>query len=120
MIRMLLGGTIIHCAHGIDGNLTGKANMNPLLESRTYKVEFPYRRTAEFSANAIAEHMFMQCDVTGNQYLLLDSIINHKIEDSAVKDSDQHVEVNGQLHHKKTTTGVKVCAHWKNNVGTNS
>ena len=85
---MLLGGTIKCHAHDIDGNLTGKVNMNPLLDSRTYKVEFPDGRTAEFSANVIAEHMFMQCNPTGNQYLLLDSIIDHKIEDSAVKDSD--------------------------------
>ena len=62
--------------------------MNPILDSRTYKVEFPDRRTIEFSTNAIAEHMFMQCDPTGNQYLLPDSISDHKIEDSAVKDSD--------------------------------
>ena len=55
--------------------------MNPILDSRTYEVEFPDGRTTEFSSNAITEHMFTQCDFTGNQYLLLDSIIDHRIED---------------------------------------
>ena len=84
----LLCSTVKCCTRDIDGNLTGKANMNPILDSRTYKVEFPDGRTAEFSANTIAEHMFTQCNPTRNQYLQLDSIIDHKIEDSAVKDSD--------------------------------
>ena len=87
-----------------------------ILDSRTYKVECPDGSSTEFSANAITEHMFMQCDPTGNQYLLLHSIIDHKIEDSVVKDSDQYFEVNGWLHHKKTRTGVKVCACWKNST----
>ena len=61
----------------------------------------------------IVEHMFTQCDPEGNQYLLLDSIIDHKIEGSAMKESDQYIIVNGRKHHRKTMTGVKVCARWK-------
>ena len=83
---MLLGSTIKHCARNIDGNLTGKADKNPMLDSRTYKVEFEHGRTVEFSANAIAENMFTQCIPEGNQYLVLDLIIDHKIESSAIKE----------------------------------
>ena len=109
----LLGGTVKCCACDIDGNLTVKADKNPILDSRTYEVEFAHGWTAEFSANAIAEHMFTQCNPEGNQYLLLDSIIDHKIESSAIKEKDQYIMVNSRKHHRKTMTGVKVCVRWK-------
>ena len=91
----LLGGTVKCRAYDIDGNLTGKTDKNPILDSRTYKVEFEHGQTAEFSANMIAEHMFTQCDLEGNQYLLMDSIIDHKIESSAIKERDSYIIVNG-------------------------
>ena len=95
-------------------NLQGKSNINPILDTRTYEVEFPDGRTAEFSANVISEHMFTQCDPEGNQYLLLDSIIDHVVDDTAVSDQDRYVHVNGRKHHRKTTHGVKLCLRWKN------
>ena len=86
--RAVLEGTVKRHARDTNGNLHGRANINPILDMRTCEVEFSDRRTAEFSANAIAEHMFTQCDPAGNQYLLLDSIINHEIDDTAVTDRD--------------------------------
>ena len=65
----LLGSTVKCRARDIDENLTGKVDKNPILDSRTYEVEFEHGWTVEFSANAIAEHMFTQCDLEGNQYL---------------------------------------------------
>ena len=84
----LLGGTVKHRARDIDGNLTGKVDKNPIMDLRTYEIKFEHGCTAEFSANAIAEHMFTQCDLEGNQYLLLDLIIDHKIKSSAMKESN--------------------------------
>ena len=81
-------GTVKRRARDTNGNLQGKADINPILDMRTYEVEFPDRRTAEFSANAISEHMFTQCDPEGNQYLLLDSIIDHEVDDTAATDRD--------------------------------
>ena len=107
-------GTVKRRARDTNGNLQGKANINPILDTRTYEVEFPDRRTAEFSANAISEHMFTQCDPEWNQYLLLDSIIDHVVDDTAVSDQDRYVHVNGCKHHRKTTRGVKLCVGWKN------
>jgi hypothetical protein len=39
----------------------------------------------------IAEAMYAQCDPDGNQYVLLDSIIDHKRLDSAIRPLDQKV-----------------------------
>ena len=40
-----------------DGSVSGKANSNPILDTRTYKVEFPDGQTAEVSANIVAEYV---------------------------------------------------------------
>ena len=111
-------GTVKRHARDTNGNLQGKANINPILDMRTYEVEFPDRHTTEFSANAISEHMFTQCDPEGNQYLLLDSIIDHEVDDTAVTDRDRYVHVNGCKHHRKATRGVRLCVSWKNGTTT--
>jgi hypothetical protein len=43
------------------------------------------------NANLIAEAMYAQCDPDGNQYVLLDSIIDHRQLDTAMRPSDQKV-----------------------------
>ena len=111
-------GTVKRRARDTNGNLQGKADINPILDSRTYEVEFLDGRTAEFSANAIAEHMFTQCDPEVNQYLLLDSIIDHEIGDTAITNRDRYIHVNGRRHHRKTTRGVRICVRWKNGATT--
>ncbi len=45
----------------------------------------------ELTANLIAKSMYAQCDPDGNQYVLLDSIIDHRRLDTATKLSDQTV-----------------------------
>jgi hypothetical protein len=45
----------------------GKANRNPILDTRLYTVKFPDRKGAEYAANIIAENMLSMCDEEGNQ-----------------------------------------------------
>ena len=101
-----------------DSNLVGTSNQMPILDTRLYKVEFTDGRTAEFSANAIAEHMYAQCDPVGNQYLLLDTIIDHQKDSIAVLNVDRYITVNGRQHHRKTTIGWKLCVVWKDGTST--
>ena len=68
---------------------------------------------AEFSANVIAESMLSQCDLDGNQYLLLDSIVDYRSDGHVVKANDMYVTVNGRKHAKKTTQGWHLCVQWK-------
>ena len=41
----------------------------------------------------IAESMFADCDVDGNQHVLIDEVVDHKSDDSAVLDADRFVVV---------------------------
>jgi hypothetical protein len=50
------------------GNAVGTSNPNPILDTRLYTVEFADGTEAEYSANVIAENMWAQCDINGNQY----------------------------------------------------
>jgi hypothetical protein len=80
-----------------------------------YEVEFPHGQLAEYSANIIAENMYTQCDTEGNQYLLLDEIVDwQKDESAAVKEEDKYVySHNGNQHYRKMTKGWKLCVKWK-------
>ena len=68
-------------------------------------MEIPDGILAAYSANVIAENMIAQCDPDGNQHLLLESIIDHKSDATAVKVKDRYITVDKRQHHRKTTKG---------------
>ena len=41
-------------------------------------MEFSDDENAELGANIIAECMYAQCDIEGNQYRLIDHIVDHR------------------------------------------
>jgi hypothetical protein len=60
------------------GNPVGLANANPILDTCEYTFTFDNGDVTVLNANLIAEAMYAQCDPDGNQYVLLDSIIDHR------------------------------------------
>ena len=74
-------------ARDAKGELFGTRNLNPILDTRSYEVEFPDGDDAEFTANVIAENMFSQFDDAGNLYGLMSGIVYHKSNDKAVSKS---------------------------------
>ena len=60
-----------------DGNPVGHANDNPILDTRSYIVEFDDGDQTGLTANMIAESLYSQCDPDGNQYDLLEEIVDH-------------------------------------------
>ncbi len=97
-----------------DSNPIGLANSNPILNTRAYMITFVDGDETELNANLIAEAMYAQCDPDGNQYVLLDSIIDHKRLDSAIRPSEQKVvRPNGHTYLKHSTIGWQLCCQWK-------
>jgi hypothetical protein len=97
-----------------DGSIKGKAHSNPMLDSRTYTVEFADGDELEYAANIIAESMWAQSDLDGNQYLLLDSIVDHKKDKDAVEKKDRFiVSRRGTKSIKKSTRGWMLCIKWR-------
>ena len=84
-----------------DGTLLGKAHANPILDTRTYEVEFADGHWSK-----------------GNQYLLLAGIINHSKDSSAVEKSDMYIKRGSNLQLRRTTKGWSLCVAKK--YGSNS
>jgi hypothetical protein len=97
-----------------DGNPIGVAHRNPVLDTRVYEVQFPDGRTEEVAANVIAQALYSQCDPDGNEFVLLDSIVDWRKDDSAVKLKDQARIVDGKKVIKRSTKGWELCCEWRN------
>ncbi len=61
-----------------NGNPIRLANANPILDTRQYTFTFDDGDETILNVNLIAEAMYAQCDPDGNQYVLLDSTIDHR------------------------------------------
>jgi hypothetical protein len=110
----LMKGSITSWKRDKDGNPVGLANTNPILGTREYTFTFNDGDETVLNANLIAEIMYAQCDPDGNQYVLLDSIIDHRQLDSAIRPSDQMVvQPDGRTYLKRNTVGWQVCCQWK-------
>ena len=73
-----------------------KASENPILDTRVYKVDFVDGGQAEFRTNVITENMYVQCDIDGNQHMLMDSTVDHKTDKTAVSNFNQFFMFNGK------------------------
>jgi hypothetical protein len=87
-----------------EGNPIGPANTNPIVDTHEYAFTFNDGDETVLNANLIAEAMYAQCDPDGKQYVLLDSIIDHRQLDSAIRPSDQMVvQPDGGTYLKRNT-----------------
>jgi hypothetical protein len=82
-ISVMRGGTLVKGRvtsrkRDEDGNPIGLANANPILDTREYTFTFDNGDETVLNANLIAKAMYVQCNPDGNQYILLDSIIDHR------------------------------------------
>ena len=84
----------------IDGNPFGRFNQNPILDMCLTMVEFPGGEITGLAAN-IAESMYAQYDVNGNDFLLLEIFFNHRKIGSVVSVEEQKVKVMGQENLRK-------------------
>jgi hypothetical protein len=80
-VLLPLGGAlrqrkVISCKRNAEGNTVGRAHDQPILDTRTYDVQFDNRTITELTANKIAKCMYAQCDLGGNQYVLLDCFVD--------------------------------------------
>eukprot|EP00804_Cyclotella_cryptica_P023948 CCRYP_010054-RA/>CCRYP_010054-RA protein AED:0.31 eAED:0.32 QI:0/0/0/1/0.5/0.33/3/0/420 len=96
-----------------DGSLVGTAHANPALNTCIYEVRFPNGRTEELAANVITEAVYAQCDADGNQYVLLDAIVDyHKDPSMAFARKDQVLVIDGKKIVKRSTKGWDLCCEW--------
>jgi hypothetical protein len=117
-VRVPIGGKIrsgkvMRRKRELDGTWKGRANVKPMMDSRTYEIEFLNGRSDEYTANVNAENMYAQCDTKGNQLKIMDCIIDHKKDGHALEHANMYTKhgINKQV--RKTTKGWHLCVEWK-------
>jgi hypothetical protein len=106
-------GKVLRRKRELDGTVRGRANSNPMLDTRTYEIEFPDGRSDEYTANVIAENMYAQCDIAGRQYNLMEGIIDHRTDGHAVAPAEMYIKHGSDKKVRKTTKGWHLCVEWK-------
>ncbi|MGH7954979.1 MAG: hypothetical protein ACREOZ_03375 [Gloeomargaritales cyanobacterium] len=97
-----------------DDHPIGRHNRNPILDTRIYNVEFPDGHVQEFAANVIAESLYSQVDDEGNQYMIMQEIIDHEKDKTAVDKDDMWIRsANGTKRKRTTTKGWALTILWK-------
>jgi hypothetical protein len=117
-VRVPIGGEIcfgkvVLSKRELDDTMRGRSNANPMLDTRTYEIEFPDGRSDEYTANIIAENIYAHCDIEGRQYNLMESIVDHNTDGHAVKPADMYINHGRNTQVSKTTKGWNVCVEWK-------
>jgi hypothetical protein len=111
---ILTKSRVVSRKRDIHGNPIGRANDNPILDTRKYVVQFSDGDEMELNANMIAEAIYAQCGPDGNQYVLLEALVDHRRNDKAVNLSDQKtVTADGKSYQQKSTAGWQICCQWK-------
>ena len=96
------------------GNAVGQPNVNPILDTRVYELEFPDGRVEEYGVNVIAESLMAQVDEEGWDYGLLDEIVSFRKDESiAIPRNQSTILVNGVERKVITTKGWDVEVKWQ-------
>ena len=97
-----------------NGIPIGMANENPILDSRMYEVEYQDGTKASIAANYIAENLFVQVDQEGNRHVILDELIDYRVNGHEVKLQDAFITTGtGTRRRCETTIGWELLAQWK-------
>jgi hypothetical protein len=105
---------VTKCLKDKYGLPIGRANNNPMLDTRMYEVEYLDGHKASIAANAIAENMFAQVDDKDNRHVLFEEIIDHRTDGTEVKQQDAFLTTrNGNKRRRETTKEWEILIQWK-------
>ena len=108
-------GRVKSRALGPDGNMVGKYDNNPMLNSIMYEVEFADRTVKEYGANIIAENMLHQVDSEGFSLALMEGIVDFRCDELVAVPMEEKyiITKTGQKRLRKTMAGWDLLVHWK-------
>ncbi len=86
---------VISCKHDAEGYIIGQAHDNPILDSSIYDVEFADEEVTTLMANAVTKALYAPCDPDGNEFFLLNELIDATSNEDALTLDQQIITVNG-------------------------
>ncbi len=110
---ILLPAKVMSRKRDENGNPIGVSNTNPILDTRVYEVQFSDGYSESYAANTIIENMYAQVDPEGNHFLLMDEIIDHKSDNTAMKQSKELDDIHTEINKRKSTKGWYLKVRWK-------
>ena len=72
-------------------------------------MEFGDGEVSELTANVIAGSMYASFDYIGNEYLLVDSLVDYRKNNNAMSLADQRSVLHGRPFMRKSTAGWHIC-----------
>ena len=106
----LARGRVVRRKRDREGNPIGRANANPILDTRSYEVEFEDGDVSELTANTIAESMYAMCDEDGHQILIFDEICDYRRSTTALQRDEQlFTDSRGKRQMVKSVKGWQLC-----------
>jgi hypothetical protein len=107
-------GRVTKRVKGDDGRLIGRRDNNWRNDTRKYEVELADGTTQEFYANVLAENMIAQVDSEGHAFELLQEIVDHKKDGTALTKEEGFLTTKyNRKVRKRTTRGWKLLVMWK-------
>ena len=106
-------GHVVAWSHDVSRNMMGRAYTNPILDTRMYQVEFAGGKVVKLTANIITESMYAQFDANGNEYLLLDVLVDYHKDNKAISLTEQQTSIQGRPVTKRQLQTGKFAASGK-------
>ena len=100
-----------------QGNPIGSPNVNPILDTRVYELQFPDGRIEDYSMNIIVENLIAQTDAEGYDTGIFKEIIDYRWDDKIAtpKGEQAKTSVNGITKPVVTTKGWELLVKWTDN-----
>ena len=105
-------GTIKRRKRDTLGNVIGVSNPNPILDNADYEIEFINGNVTEFTGNMICKALWDQVDAEDNDVGLLQEIIGHRSNATAISKQKGTYLNNGQSRKVITTQGWDMQIRW--------
>ena len=93
--------TVIRRARDKNGDPIGRANLNPVLDSHVYDIQFNDGTIQRLASTQIALNIFQSVDKYGNSYNTIEGICGHERTEEALSETDLNE------NNKHTTKGWK-------------
>ena len=68
---------VVAQSYDTSANNIGRAHEILIIDTILYQVDFNGGKVTELTANVIAESKYTQCDADGNNYFLLDVLVDY-------------------------------------------
>ena len=71
---------------------------------------------SKLTSNVITQSMYAACDDSGNEYLMIDSIVEYLKGDNSISASIQKVVHRGWSFIQRSTVGWQICVQWRDGL----